>query len=262
MARKSKRDDLAALKAPTNKPPKPDPTRQPRIVGWLVLVVGGFSSWYWYRPLPDNVNQTVHSTLPSDWPTSLSGPKSMWSEQNLIIPSTLEAAEILPEPRVDFGNQRAEESRLIGAPKVTLVPFHEVQHDFREVLKNERVPMVPIAPDVKIGNTASNAPQVWTPEHHQKNSIEGLTPSNSMWPDEGYVPIAKIQKEQRRSAVKITTQIPPLLETGMKSIRTSDTEGSIEAGYAANPKKSASDLASTPEPTRTPQFIRQPKREK
>ena len=186
----------------------------------------------------------------------------MWSEQNLLIPSTFEGAENLPDSRVDFGNQRAEESRLIGAPKVTLVPFHEVHHDIRAVLKNERVPMIPIAPDLKIGHTTSNAPQVWTPERQQKKSIEGLTSSNSIWPDEGFVPIAKIQKEQRRSAVKITTQIPPLLETGMKSIRTSDTEGSVEASYPANPKKSESDFSLMPEPTRQPQLIRQPKRGK
>ncbi len=262
MARKSKRDDLAALKAATSKQPKTDLGRQPRIVGWLVLIVGGFSSWYWYRPLPDNVSQTIHSTLPPEWPTSISGPKSLWSEQNLMVPSTLEASDTLPEPRSDFGNQRADESRLIGAPKVTLVPFHEVQQDIREVLKNQHVPVVPIAPDMKIHNSASNSPQVWIPEHSRSNSVVGSTPSTSNWPDEGYLPPARIQREQRRSAVKITTQIPPLLETGMKSIRTSDSNDSIGASYAANPKSSETDLAPTPQPSRQPQYIRQPKREK
>ena len=259
MSRKSKRDDLAALKAATSKQPKPDLSRQPRIVGWLVLIVVGFSSWYWYRPLPDNVNQTAHSTLPPAWPTSISGPKSLWSEQNLMVPSTLEATENLPESRSDFGNQRAEESRFIGAPKVTLVPFHEVQHDIREVLKNQRVPMVPIAPDMKIGNSASNLPQVWTPDHQRSHSDARLTTSTSNWPDEGYLPPARIQREERRSAVKITTQIPPLLETGMKSIRTSDSDVSIGAGYATHPRSSETELTSTTEPSRQPQFIRQPK---
>ena len=262
MARKSKRDVLAKSKAPTTKPPKPDPGRQPRIVGWLVLIVGGLSSWYWYRPLPDNVSKTVHSNLSSDWPTSISGPKSLWSEQNLMVPSTLAATEKLPETRNEFANQKSDESRLIGEPKVTLVPLNEVQPDFREVLKTERVPMIPIAPDMKIEYSISNAPQVWTHDDKTSNPIGGLIPATSNWPDEGYKPPARIQKEQHRSAVQITSQIPPLLETGMKSIRTSDPDESVGTNNTVKQNSPETDLRSSPEPPRQPQFIRQPKRQK
>ena len=262
MARKSKRDDLAKTKAPITKPHKPDPGRQPRIVGWLVLIVGGLSSWYWYRPLPDVVSQTVHSNLSSDWPSSISGPKSLWSEQNLMVPSTLEATENFPEPRNEFANPKSEEPRLIGAPKVTLVPLNEVQPDIREILKTQRVPIVPIKPDMKIDHSISNAPQVWTPDDQQSSRAEDRIPSIANWPDEGYVPPARIQKEQRRSAVKITSQIPPLLETGMKSIRTNDPDETVGTSNTAKRNLAATELRSTPEPARSLQFIRQPKREK
>ena len=242
MPRKTKRDNLPASKPPTATPIAPDPGRQPRIVGWLVLIVGGFSSWYWYRPLPDKVNQTVHSMAPSTWPTSASGPKSLWSDQGLVIPSTTETSENLSTLPDQRSNKPNDESRLIGAPKVTLVPWNEVQHDIRDVLKTERVPMVPLDPDLKQNKPLVSAPQVWTSDQQRADRTGESTHSSLNWPDQGYVPPAKSQRDQRRAAVQITTQIPPLLETGMKSIRT--VESNVSTFQS--------------EPARQPQFIRQP----
>jgi len=264
MARKSKRDDLAASKAPTSKPLASDTGRQPRIVGWLVLIVGGLSSWYWYKPLPDTVNQTVHSTLPSAWPTSDSGPRSLWSEHNIILPSTLGESDRLPEPTHNNGNQQTDESRLIGAPKVSLIPSTEVQHDIRDVLKCERIPMVPVAPDLQnggpISSSPSSSPKTWIPEHQGTNRISNSMPSGSNWPDQGYTPPARIQKEQRRSSVQITTQIPTLLETGMKTIRTIESDQSSANTSPANAPTSESASSPLPAPARQLQFIRQPAR--
>ena len=259
MPRKSNRDDLAASKPPTTQPAALDPGRQPRIVGWLVLIVGAFSSWYWYRPLPDSVNQTVHSTAGSSWPTSASGPKSLWTDQGLVVPSTSGATDNLPEIRDQHVNQPSDESRLIGAPKVTLIPWNDVQHDIRDILKTERVPMIPVAPDLSQNKSSFNSPQVWTPDPLQVDRTGETTHSNSSWPDQGYVPPAKTKRDQRRAAVQITTQIPPLLETGMKSIRTAESEESIGTSERLKPSSSEA-LQTTPsEPPRQPKFIRQPK---
>ena len=261
MARKSKRDDLAANKTPLKQANLTDPGRQPRIVGWLVLIVGGFSSWYWYRPLPDSVNQTVHSTIPTSWPTSKSGPKSLWSDTGLVVPSTSGEPDNRAEFRVDSPRQLCEESRLIGPPKVTLLPWNEAHHDIRDALKTERVPMVPMTPDLIDGKLKSNSPQVWTPETQQSTQAGNTTKFNSNWPDVGYVLPEKISRDQQPTTVQITTQIPPLLETGMKSIRTADDL--VDSGRAngfSNSKSSESALPPPPEPTRHPMFIRQPKR--
>lgn len=271
MARKSKRSDLATSKSPATPLTTPDPGRQPRLVGWLVLIVGGFSSWYWYRPLPDTVNQTVHAMAPSSWASTKSGPKSLWSDSGLVVPSTSGTPDNLLEVRADSSNQQrvtavspvnqqSDDSQLIGPPKVTLVPWNEVQHDIRDVLKTERVPLVPIVPNLSEGNSLSNSPRVWTPEKQQPNRAGGTTPSNANWPDAGYVSPEIIRKNQQRTAVQITTQIPPLLETGMKSIRTTDSDDSIKTGVFSKSNSAESALDTPPEPTRQPQFIRQPKR--
>jgi len=270
MARKSKRDDLAATKTPSAHANVTDTGRQPRIVGWLVLIVGGFSSWYWYRPLPDTVKQTVHSTIPSAWATTNSGPKSLWSDQGLVVPSTSGTQDNSLEVRVDSSNQQrvtatsavnqqSDDSRLIGPPKVTLVPWNEVQHDIRDVLKTERVPLVPIAPNLS-ENSLFNSPRVWTSEKQHTNRAGDTTQSNTNWPDAGYVPPEKTRKNQQKTAVQITTQIPPLLETGMKSIRTTDADDSIKTGVFSNSSSTESAMDTTPEAKRQPMFIRQPKR--
>ena len=265
MARKSKRDDLAAKKTPLTQANVTDPGRQPRIVGWLVLIVGGFSSWYWYRPLPDSVSQTVHSTIPTSWPTSKSGPKSLWSDTGLVVPSTSGEPDNRAEFRVDSPRQLSEESRLIGAPKVTLLPWSEAHHDIRDALKTERVPMVPMTPNLIDGKLKSNSPQVWTPETQQSTEAGNTTKFNSSWPDVGYVLPEKISRDQQPTTVQITTQIPPLLEKGMKSIRTADdlVDSARANGFSnsnSNSKSSESALPPPPEPTRHPMFIRQPKR--
>ncbi|HUP78827.1 MAG TPA: hypothetical protein VM260_09745 [Pirellula sp.] len=263
MARKSKRDDLAAKKTTLSQADVTDPGRQPRIVGWLVLIVGGFSSWYWYRPLPDSVSQTVHSTIPTSWPTSKSGPKSLWSDSGLVVPSTSGEPNNRAESRVDSSRQLGEESRLIGPPKITLLPWNEGHHDIRDALKTERVPMVPMTRDLIDGKLKSKSPQVWTPETQQSTEAGNTTQFNSNWPDVGYVLPEKISRAPQPTTVQITTQIPPLLETGMKSIRTADAliESDRANGFSnSNSKSSESALPPSPEATRHPMFIRQPKR--
>jgi len=258
MARKSKRDDLATKDASKSKPIVADPGRQPRIVGWLVLIVGGFSSWYWYRPLPDTVNQTVHATIASSWASSTSGPKSLWTDQTLILPS----ADGIEYPthgfRAEVANHSGEDAQLVGTPNVTLVPWNEAHTDIREVLKTERVPMVPVAPNFNEFPRAS-ASQVWTPDQQLSNRIGESSNSRSNWPDAGYVPPQKIQKEQRRTATKITTQIPKLLETGMKSIRIEESIESVAQTFPNQPARPVDALPEAVQPARQPQFIRQPR---
>ena len=245
MARKSKSEDLPKSKKPTPNAPI-DPGRQPRIVGWLVLIVAGYSTWHWYRPLPDAVTQTVHSTIPTSWSTSVSGPKSLWSNEKLEVPSTVDAEGIRPQFRSDFVERPNQDSGLVGEPKVTLVPWNDTRVDLRDVIKTERVPMVPVNPNLKGDGSISNSGPVWAPESQRTS-----------WPDEGYVPPAKAK---RSSAVKITAPIPPFLETGMKSIRPLEEDESSATHKNTGASQAEPAVQPPPELPRQPQFIRQPKR--
>ncbi len=245
MAKKTNRNDQPPAKASPSRPVLEDNGRQPRIVGWLVLIVGGFSSWYWYRPLPDSVHQTVHATGPSSWASSKSGPNSLWTDQTLILPSTEEKIDAASLPLIESSSQANDDSQLVGSPKVTLVPWNDVHVNIRDVIKTERVPLVPVTPDFQ-KETLADAPQPWTPDQQLSNRAGAATEFKPKWPDAGYIPQQKLQKEQRRAATQITTPIPKLLETGMKSIRPDETENLPQSNVSA-------------QPPRQPQFIRQPR---
>jgi hypothetical protein len=254
MARKKKLDDLTP--PPTNPQPHPDTGRQPRILGWLVLIAGASSTWYWYRPLPQVVQETTNATLPTNWPTSQTGPKSLWSEQGLVVPSLSAAYEPIPATPSELIATRDDNSGLVGAPKVALMPsneWNEPRQDIREALKTEKIPLVPIE-----ANTAPKpllqGPKLWTNDQNapQSNSLSSV---KNNWPDQGYAPPPNPKKEQMRAATKITTQIPPLLETGMRTIKTKDeTEANGPAASTETPQ-----TMPTQSPPRQPQFIRQPR---
>jgi hypothetical protein len=252
MAKKPKLSDLGA----SNKAPPastPTPGRRPRIVGWLVLIAGGVSTWYWYKPLPDSVHQTVNSASAASWATSDSGPKSLWSDQGLVVPGTASVFENPVEFQSDNTNAKSAEASLVGTPKVPLIPWSDTQHDIREVLKKE-ADAVPAYR--KQSNFAAQPPQSLPSVAIPAFSSIEATVSKPSWPDEGYVPPPKAK---RRSQAQITAPIPPFLETGMKSIRTTDSEDNLPS-RDTNQTNTDQQSAITPPPIRQPQFIRQPKR--
>lgn len=250
MAKKSKQSDLGAPnKAPP--PSAPTPGRQPRIVGWLVIIVGCVSTWYWYKPLPDSVQQTVHSTNANSWVTSDSGPKSLWSDQGLVVPGTSGVFENPIEFQAGDSNAQPAEANLVGTPKVTLVPWSETQHDIREVLRTERQQANATHRQESIA--LSEPPRPLIPAANPPIGPLETSVAKPSWPDEGYVPPPKAK---RRNQAQITAPIPPFLETGMKSIRTTESDD------VPGPKGTIAPNAeppSAPAPIRQPQFIRQPK---
>ncbi len=260
MAKKSKRSDLGASnKAPPTSPPSP--SRQPRIVGWLVLIAGGISTWYWYKPLPDSVHQTVNSASAASWATSDSGPKSLWSDQGLVVPGTSGVFENPIEFQSSNTNAQSAESaeaNLVGTPKVTLVPWSDTQLDIREVLKKEASA---VPSDRKESNFTAEPTRSLPPAASSALSSIETTISKPSWPDEGYVPPPKAK---RRNQAQITAPIPPFLETGMKSIRTTDSDDNSPPRDAnqrdANQPNTEQQSAPASVPIRQPQFIRQPKR--
>lgn len=281
MARKKKRDDLEPV--PVNLP-MVDPGRQPRILGWLVLIVGTASTWYWYRPLPPSVSEAINAVKANDWSSAPTSPKSLWTDEGLIVPSFSETdpatsfAPLLPpseQPNIgqpNSGQPNSGQPVLVGTSGIALVPWQEPKSDLREVLKTERLPMVPIEPVIPQTNrsiskgSAFNGPAAWVPEptlngreQPQRNDKDA-----NVWPDAGYVPESVKQRAALRAATQITTQIPPLLDSGARSIRTSEsiedaarnTNSAKDGGIKPTGESSGNGATSG----RTPTFIRQPKK--
>lgn len=276
MARKKKRDDLEPVQI---EPAAVDLGRQPRVLGWLVLIVGTASTWYWYRPLPPTVTEAVNAAKPNDWSNGSTAPASIWTDNGLIVPSLTDAnspstfapslADRAPPSQTlpDRAPLNREASQLVGSVGIALVPMHESKVDIRDVLKTERLPMVPVEPVRPEAKNPTAGPSTWVPESMQTPTA--LLPKTqgaaSSWPDVGYVPESVKQRAALRAATKITTSIPPLLETGMRSIKTLEgkEEQQVEKTGPASQEGSqgnADSSSNAPAPGRAPAFIRQPKK--
>jgi hypothetical protein len=145
--------------------------------------------------------------------------------------------------------------------------MHESKVDIRDVLKTERLPMVPVEPARPEAKNPTAGPSTWIPESTQTPTalLPKTQETASSWPDVGYVPESVKQRAALRAATKITTSIPPLLETGMRSIKTleSKEEQTVEKTGPGNPEASqlnADSSSNAPTPARSPAFIRQPKK--
>lgn len=255
----TKRNDLAPPPKLATKESQVDAGRQPRTLGWLVLIVGACSTWYWYRPLPKSVTETVHSTIPNNWPTQ-SGPRSLWTDDGLIVPSIDDIKFNNSVDRLGPLAPSSEDSPLVGTPNVSVIPWEDTRKDFRDVLRAEILPRLPIEPLVT-SVPIDSKPPTWTPDDPSslsgKTSKEAAKDRDAKWPDAGYVPEQVVQKVKQKQANKITTKIPQLLETGMRSIRTSEEIETAGRGDVSN----QSGLDSIPQEQavpRQPNFIRQP----
>ena len=234
-----------------------DSGRQPRILGWLVLIAGACSTWYWYRPLPPSVAETVHSTLPNRWPTSQSGPRSLWTDDGMIVPNIADALESSKADQGFTSEPISLDATLASPPYVALIPSDDARPNIREMLKTERIPRVPVEPMIATAPSNSTLPPLWSPDQQSSKPAVLANPNQSAWPDLGYVPKQPDKKSQQKQANPITTQFPHLLETGMRSIRTSENhEASVNDASTAFPPATKTEGSSTAE--RQPQFIRQP----
>jgi hypothetical protein len=170
------------------------------------------------------------------------------------VPGTSGVFENPIEFQNDNANATSAEANLVGAPKVTLVPWSETHHDLREVLKTERTQGNSGSIDRSDSNFIANAARPPAPDLNSSLDTKKTTVGNQNWPDEGYVPPPKAK---RRNQAQITAPIPPFLETGMKSIRTTESDDVSPTNETA---KTNNEPGSAPEPIRQPLFIRQPKR--
>ena len=252
----AKRSDLAPPPKHAPAQSQIEPGRQPRTLGWLVLIVGACSTWYWYRPLPKSVTETVHSTIPNNWQTSPSGTRSLWTDDGLIAPSIDDIKFINAVDRLGPPAPSSEDSPLVGTPNVSVIPWEDTRKDFRDVLRAEVLPRLPVEPLVT-SVPIDSKPPIWTPDDQSSLSPKTSKEGEAKWPDAGYVPEQVVQKAKQKQANKITTKIPPLLETGMRSIRTSEeneTGGRAEVSNQAGPDS----IPQEPAVPRQPNFIRQP----
>ncbi len=233
--------------------------QRPRVLGWLILAAGGFSSWYWYKPLPPEVGRAAYS----DWDHSTSGKKewndSSLSEASLIRPSLDELEEV---GLAQTSTPSELNNSWVGTRRDGLIPVPNQSSTLSDILSSEPQPPTPeLTAEVR---SVQSMARPWVegmgPASESSNKVSNKIAteySAAPWPDTVY----RQQPVNRETAV--SSSIPALLNPGQQhfassKIRTQENEADrskrapMEQDIPASPSKPPID--------RAPLFIRQPKK--
>lgn len=234
--------------------------QRPRVLGWLILAAGGFSSWYWYKPLPPEVGRAAYS----DWDHSTSGKKewndSSLSETSLIRPSLDELEEVGLAPT---STPSELNNSWVGTRRDGLIPVPNQSSSLSDILSSEPQPTAPeLTAEVR---SVQSLARPWVEGMSAASSESSNKVSNKIasefsaapWPDTVY----RQQPVERESA--IPSSIPPLLNPGQQhfassKIRTQENEA--ERSKRSPMEQDIPAPPSRPPIDRTPLFIRQPKK--
>ncbi|MCY3010519.1 MAG: hypothetical protein NTY42_11815 [Planctomycetota bacterium] len=236
-----------------------DSIQRPRVLGWLILAAGGFSAWYWYKPLPHDAGRAAYS----NWDHNASGGNA-WSENALSETSLIRPSlDELVDTEVAVSNTTSEmNDNWAGNRKHGLIPVPTQTSTLSEILSTEPQPTVPelstevrsmqMMPRPWVETTGSVPLGVSTGDSNTKVAESFAAP----WPDTTY------RQHPAASEIAQPSVIPSLLNSGQQhfassKIRTQENEA--ERSYRL-PVEPIAPSPAKPPMDRTPHFIRQPKR--
>lgn len=218
--------------------------RRPRTLGWIILAAGGFSTWYWYKPLPEDATDVAYSK----WEHATRDHQSPWPDSGLLRPR-LEDLDATPSPFYPEGNSVSSQSELSGTPTSSLVPAPMHRKNLDELIAELPQPEMR---EISVPTKWSKMEMTATSETIGRQTDRAASFSDATeWPDASY---RKQVAEPRERDVPIP--IPPLLNRASSptTIQTQEDELS-QSSHTRFPEISPHE-----EMPRTPQFIRQPKR--
>ena len=238
--------------------------RRPTSLGLLVLVAGGISTWYWYKPLPAEKNHGSYAA----W--SDAHGEGLWSSTDLIRPS-LESLD------AEFPGKAEQEVDGLIEDSKKLIPVPVYRKNLDELMAGEAVPTLPpMTQTVAVSNESShvwtNSPLDTNPSPLSRNNLANRAESNARsldWPDQGFV----LSRQEQATPPSVASTAPSLLSTPTSNtqrlIRTNEGEfvspqTFSETSYGLPAEQRASmavkEANQVSEPPRAPQFIRQPRR--
>ena len=233
--------------------------QRPRVLGWLILAAGGFSAWYWYKPLPPDVGRAAYS----NWDHNASGGNT-WSETPLSDASLIQPSldELLDTEVAVSPASKEMNDNWVGNRKHGLIPVPTQTSTLSEILTSEPPPSAPdLSTEVRAMPTM---PRPWVEPVNAAPFAVSNSGSNTKvaesfatpWPDTTF------RQPPAESQIAQPSAIPSLLNSGQQhfassKIRTQENDAERSNRLPAEP--------SAPSPVqppmdRTPLFIRQPKR--
>ncbi|MCU0720643.1 MAG: hypothetical protein MUC83_13120 [Pirellula sp.] len=266
-----------------------EPTNRPVLLGFLILAAGGYSTWYWYKPLPD-MSQSVSS---SPWEQDRSAEWN-WTDSAVLRPtleelqSTTTGNEIANSSTPSastFGNAPPPDlprtgNGLVAAPNIKWQLNTETLQEPLPKSPDIHIPEEAIVGTVKpwvdydslSESSVADANYRWPTKpssaEEPNNAIVRNTPSTRAvlssgtleqpWTVTTPTPNSPQQSTDSFPSVSHPNSTfgfgpPTLLDTNSKKITVNDDDGIPPLPRSSAPTEF------TASPKRTPQFIRQPK---
>jgi hypothetical protein len=242
-------------------PPVAEPTNRPVILGFLILAAGGYSTWYWYKPLPD-LTQSVSS---SPWGQDRSTEWN-WTDSAVLRP-TLE--ELQPStPNLEVAGSALPVASAFGTapppdlPRTTsgLVAAPNIKWQLNTATQLEPPPK---SPDIHIPEEAIvGTVKPWVDYDNLSETavadVDYKWPSKQPTPDEATNGFSNNITPTRATLSTAplppsTFGTPPLLDISGRKIAVTDDDGTPPLPRSSSPTEF------TVTPPRAPQYIRQPK---
>lgn len=238
-----------------------EPTNRPVILGFLILAAGGYSTWYWYKPLPD-LTQSVSS---SPWEQDRSAEWN-WTDSAVLRPSLEELqssasdrpviASSLPAPS-SIGNALPPDlprtsNGLVAAPNIKW-----------QINAATQLEPPPKSPEIHIPEEAIvGTVKPWVDyENLSETAVAGIDykwPTKQSVPDESLNGFSNTNTPTRATLStaplpQSSFGTPTLLERAGRKITVTDDDGTPPLPPSSTPTEF------TVTTQRAPQYIRQPK---
>ena len=270
-------------------PPVAEPTNRPVILGFLILAAGGYSTWYWYKPLPDML-QSISS---SPWEQDRTAEWN-WTDSAILRPTLEElqsttansemASSLMPTSST-FGNAPPPdlprtESGLVAAPNIKWQLNAATQLEPPPKSPDIHIPDEAIVGTVKPWVDYDDLPDAaiadvdrrWPTNQHSTNEPSNVFNRNNQptrailssgtleqpLPTQQPIPKSSLQSTDSIPVAPLPNSAfgfgpPTLLDANSKKITVNDDDGFPPLPRSNTPTEF------TAAPKRTPQFIRQPK---
>lgn len=241
--------------------PVAEPTNRPVILGFLILAAGGYSTWYWYKPLPD-LTQSVSS---SPWDQDRSAEWN-WTDSAVLRP-TLEELLSSDLDRPEVASSLPATSSVGNAPTLDLprtanglVAAPNIKWQINAATQLEPPPKSPEIhiPEETIVGTVKPWVDYESLSETAVADVDYKWPTKQPAPDESPNAFSKNNTPTRATLSTVPLPqssfgTPPLLDTAGRKITVSDDDG-----VPPLPRSSAPTEFTVPT-QRTPQYIRQPR---
>lgn len=203
--------------------PEGTTSRQPKLLGVMVLVGGAISTWCWYRPLPKDAKNVANGLVSVASAGDMASkedapPKSLWGLEGLVFPSFFSKASPDKNDRGGAGTNVVAVGSgagdlpgdLVGDQELQLTPYQRLDTPLKDRVAGEPLPIIPVMPPLHRGPPAK--PPLWVDGDDLSGNRSDLIASQ---PIDASLPISQLATNTADLDAPSPFRIPPRSATNL-----------------------------------------------